>query len=137
MHRAVTGELGVLVIFGPMFSFCSNAGVVNSGVRFNNDGTVDIADNCGPLTFDQNFLSVGGFGGAADDFEIMLSVDAFTGPNGGDVIDTWLALTSGRTWTWDDVMVFDQGDWLLQVREVAVPSNNNSALYEWQVEDGS
>jgi hypothetical protein len=67
----------------------------------------------------------------------MLSVNAFSGPNGGAAIDTWLALTSGRFWTFSDFMVFDMGDWQIQVREVAVPANIDSEEYSWQVEDGS
>lgn len=133
----IPGPPQVLVQFNAMNSFCSNAGDVDAGVRFNNDGTVDVEQGCGPFVFDQNFLSIGGFAGAADAFEIMLSVDAFTGPNGGAAIDTWLALTSGRTWTFSDFMVFDQGDWQIQVREVLNVSNIDSEIYAWEVEDGS
>lgn len=133
----IPGPPQVLAQFGPMSSFCSNAGAVNAGVRFNNDGTVDIQFACGGFSFDQNFLSIGGFGGAADDFEIMLTVDAFSGPTGGDSIDTFLPLTSGRSWTWDDFMVFDMGDWEITVREVANTSNSDTEIYAWQVEDGS
>lgn len=138
MHRAVKGDPGVQPQFNPMSSFCSNAGNVDAGVRFNNDGTVDIeGQGCGPFQFDQNFLTVGGFAGAADDFEVMLSVNAFTGPDAGDSIDTWLALTSNRTWTWSGFNEFNMGDWQIQVREVAVPANIDSEEYSWQVEDGS
>lgn len=137
MHRAMKGDPGVQPQFNAMFSFCSDPGTVNAGVRFNNNGTVDIQDNCGPFSFDQNFLTVGGFAGAADDFEIMLSVAMFTGPTGGDAIDTFLPLTSNRSWTWSSPGTFDMGDWLIQVREVAVPANSDSEEYNWQVEDGS
>jgi hypothetical protein len=121
-----------------MGSFCSNAGAVIAGVRFNNDGTIDIrGQGCGPFAFDQNFLTVGGFAGAADDFEILLTVNAFSGPTGGDSIDTFLPLTSGRSWTWDDFMVFDMGDWGITVREVADTGNTDTDEYSWAVEDGS
>ena len=137
MHRGIQGTPAVLVSFFAMSSFCSNAGAVNAGVRFNNDGTVDVEDNCGGFSFDQNFLSVGGFAGAADDFEILLTVNSFSGPTGGDAIDTFLPLTSTRTWTWDDFATFDMGDWGITVRETLNVSNTDSANYDWAVEDGS
>ena len=137
MNRAVKGVPAVIVSFFPMSSFCSNPGSVNAGVRFNNDGTIEIRDNCGGYTFDQNFLSVGGFAGAADDFEILLTVNSFTGPDSGAAIDTWLALTSNRFWSWTGFATFDSGDWGITVREVLNVSNIDSADYEWDVEDGS
>lgn len=138
MAAVVQGPPQVLVQFGAMSSFCSNAGSVEAGVRFNNDGTCDVrGQGCGPFSFFQNFLSVGGFGGAADDFEVMLSVTMFTGPTSGDALDTWLALTSGRSWSWDGFMEFNMGDWQCQVREVADVSNIDSEQYTWDVEDGS
>lgn len=132
----IPGPPQVLVQFGPMSSFCSSAGSSNAGVRFNNDGSVDVQSNCGAFSFDQNYLSIGG-GTEGDDFEIMLSVDAFTGPTGGDSIDTWLPLTSNRSWTWTGFNEFNMGDWQIQVREVANISNNDSEIYGWQIEDGS
>jgi len=137
MNRAVKGVPPVTVSFFPMSAFCSNPGAVSVGVRFNNDGTVDVRDNCGAYTFDQNFLSVGGFGGAADDFEILLTNNVGSPPNGGAALDTWLALTSNRFWQWDDAFTFDMGDWGITVREVLNVGNTDSADFEWDVEDGS
>lgn len=133
----IPGPPQVLVQFNSMSSFCSNAGNVEAGVRFNNDGSVEIrGQGCGPFQFDQNYLSIGG-GTEGDAFEIMLSVNMFSDPTGGEALDTWLPLTSSKEWTWDGFSEFNDGDWQVQVREVLNISNIDSEAYVWSVEDGS
>lgn len=136
MHRAVKGVPAITVTIINSFAFCTSAGSSNVGIRLNNDGTLDTQDNCGSFSFDQNYLSVGG-GSEGDAFEVMCSVDSFTGPNGGLAIDTWFALTSSRQWNWTGFNEFNNGIWRIDVREIAAPGNNGDAVFDWEVEDGS
>lgn len=126
---------GIIVSFNSMFSFCSSPANSNAGVRFNNDGTVEIQDSCGGFSFDQNYLSVGG-GTEGDDFEIMCEPN-FQNPNSGDAINTWLPLTSNRQWVYQGFNEFNSDDWTITVREVLNVSNNDFADYDWEIEDGS
>jgi hypothetical protein len=130
----------VLVSFFAMNTFCSSPASQAAGVRFNNDGTVDVrgAGCSGVFTFEQNFLSVGGFAGAADDFEIRCAPEIGLEPTSGDSIDVFLPLTSNRSWSWNGFGDFDSGSWVMFVREIADPSGNfDFADYDFDIEDGS
>ena len=128
----------VLVVFNSMSTFCTSPASQNAGVRFNNDGTIDLKQNCsGVFTFDQNFLSVGGFAGAADDFEIRCTPDAGANPTSGDSTGVFLPLTSTRSWSWSGFGDFEFASWIMLVREVADTGNFDQEDYDWDVEDGS
>jgi hypothetical protein len=121
-----------------MFTFCTSPAGQNAGVRFNNDGTVDVKAGCSSVfTFEQNFLSVGGFAGAADDFEIRCDPDIGLTPTSGDSTGVWLPLTSNRSWSWVGFGDFDLGSWLMSVREVADVGNFDAEDYDFEIEDGS
>lgn len=128
----------VLVQFNPMSTFCSSPASQNAGVRFNNNGTVDVKEGCSSVfTFEQNFLSVGGFAGAADAFEIRNDPDIGATPTSGDSTGVWLPLTSTRSWSWAGFNDFDFGSWLISVREVADVGNFDAEDYDFDIEDGS
>lgn len=118
-------------------SFCSSAGTVQVGIRVNNDGTIDVRDNCGVFSFDHDYLSTTG-AGEGDPFEVQCSVNSGTSPSSGPTLNTYHALTANRTWVWSATPgEFNSGSWRITVREVADTGNNDFGDYTWDTEDGS
>lgn len=118
---------------------CSSPVTVTVGYRFpvTGPGDVEALQGC------TNWNDVGDYVDSKTPpfnpalFECMCSVTSGPNPTGGDAIDTWLSLGSNRSWVWSAAGTFQNGVWLIQVREIADTGNADSGNFTWDTEDGS
>lgn len=88
----------VVTVSGETISTLSLGASASAGVRFNTDGTVDKLVNGSPTQIDAATDWVRPTEHAPGSFEIMAHVDAGN-LDAGDAVDTWLALTTPRSWS--------------------------------------